>query len=119
MGAEERGKMFKRLCIYAARSRKAVSAFLILGLSLIFAAALSWAQSSGSIEGVVKDPSGAAMVGAVVEVSYPVSGFHRETATGSAGEFRFTNVPFNPYHLTVTAAGFEAYPQDGDVGSKL
>jgi len=111
--------MFKRLCIYTARSCKAVSAFLILGLSLLFAAAPSWAQSSGSIEGVVKDPSGAAIVGAVVEVSYPVSGFHRETATGSTGEFRFTNIPFNPYHLTVTAEGFEAYTQDVDVRSSV
>jgi carboxypeptidase family protein/TonB-dependent receptor-like protein len=111
--------MFKSSCIYTARSRRGLSAFLILGLSLLFAAAPSWAQSSGSIEGVVEDPSGAAIVGAVVEVSYPVSGFHRETAAGSAGEFRFTNVPFNPYHLTVTAAGFEAYTQDVDVRSSV
>jgi hypothetical protein len=118
-GAEERGKMFKSLCIYTARGRRAVSAFLILGFSLLFAAAPGWAQSSGSIEGVVKDPSGAAVAGANVEVSYPVSGFHRESASGSAGEFRFTNVPFNPYHLTVTAAGFEAYTQDVDVRSSV
>jgi hypothetical protein len=119
MGAEERGKMFESLCIYTVRSRRAVSAFLIFGLSLLFAAAPGWAQSSGSIEGVVKDPSGAAVAGANVEVSYPVSGFHRESASGSAGEFRFTNVPFNPYHLTVTAAGFEAYTQDVDVRSSV
>jgi hypothetical protein len=111
--------MFKSSCIYKAHSHRAVSAFLIFGLSLLFAAAPSWAQSSGSIEGVVKDPSGAAIVGAVVEVSYPVSGFHRETATGSTGEFRFTNMPFNPYHLTVTTEGFEAYTQDVDVRSSV
>ena len=111
--------MFKDLWIYAARGRRAVRALLILGLSLLFAAAPGRAQlgNSGSIEGVVKDPSGAAIVGAVVEVSYPVSGFHRETATGSAGEFRFTNVPFNTYHTVVTAAGFAPYTQDIDVRS--
>jgi len=92
---------------------------LILGLSLLFAAAPSWAQSSGSIEGVVKDPSGAAIAGAMVEISYPVSGFHREGTTGDDGSFKFTNVPFNPYHLTVTAAGFEAYTQDVDVRSSV
>jgi hypothetical protein len=111
--------MFKSLGICTARSRRAVSAFLIFGLSLLFAAVPGRAQSSGSIEGVVKDPSGAAIVGAVIEVSYPVSGFHRETATGSAGEFRFTNMPFNPYHLTVNAAGFEDYTQDVDVRSSV
>jgi hypothetical protein len=113
--------MFKSLCIYAARGCRAVSAFLIVGLSLLFATAPGWAQlgNAGSIEGVVKDPSGAAIVGAAVEISYPVTGFHREATTGSDGSFRFTNVPFNPYHLTVTAAGFEAYTQDVDVRSSV
>jgi Carboxypeptidase regulatory-like domain len=121
MGAEERGKMFKSLCIYAARGRRAVNALVIIGLSLLFAAAPGRAQlgNAGSIEGVVKDPSGAAVVGAVVEISYPVTGFHRQTTTASDGSFKFTNVPFNPYHLTVTAAGFEAYTQDVDVRSSV
>src|SRR5260221_3388588 len=121
MGAKERGKMFKSLWTYATRGRGAFSACLIVGLSLLFAAAPGRAQlgNAGSIEGVVKDPSGAAVVGAVVEISYPVTGFHREATTGSDGSFRFTNVPFNPYHLTVTAAGFEAYTQDVDVRSSV
>ena len=113
--------MFKSLCIYAARGRRAVNALVIIGLSLLFAAAPGRAQlgNAGSIEGVVKDPSGAAVVGAVVEISYPVTGFHRETTTASDGSFKFTNVPFNPYHLTVTAAGFEAYTQDVDMRSSV
>ena len=113
--------MFKSLWIYTARGCRAVGACLIVGLSLLFAAAPGRAQlgNAGSIEGVVKDPSGAAVVGAVVEISYPVTGFHREATTGSDGSFRFTNVPFNPYHLTVTAAGFEAYTQDVDVRSSV
>jgi hypothetical protein len=113
--------MFKSLRSFMVRSHKAISTCLLLGIGLLFAAAPGWAQlgNSGSIEGVVKDPSGAAIVGAVVEISYPVSGFHREATTGSDGSFRFTNVPFNPYHLTVTAAGFEAYTQDVDVRSSV
>ena len=113
--------MFKSLSNYMVHSHKVACACLILGLSLLFAAAPGRAQlgNSGSIEGVVKDPSGAAIVGAAVEISYPVTGFHREAATGSDGSFRFTNVPFNPYHLTVNAAGFEAYSQDVDVRSSV
>jgi Carboxypeptidase regulatory-like domain len=75
--------------------------------------------NAGSIEGVVKDPSGAAIVGALVEVSYSVSGFHRETATGSDGSFRVTNVPFNTYHTVVKASGFAPYTQDIDVRSTV
>jgi len=111
--------MFKSLRSYMVRSHKAVSTCLIFGLGLLYAAAPGWAQSSGSIEGVVKDPSGAAIVGAVVEIAYPVSGFHREGTTGNDGSFKFTNVPFNPYHLTVMAAGFEAYTEDVDVRSNV
>src|ERR1700736_3939902 len=93
--------------------------FLVFVLALFFCAPFSWAQSSGSIEGVLKDPSGGALANATVEISNPVSGFHRETTTGSAGEFRFTNVPFNPYHLSVAAKEFSAHSQDVDVRSTV
>ena len=73
------------------------------------------AQTSGTVQGVVKDPSGAVVAGAKVEISYPVSGYHRETTTGAAGEFRFVNLPFNPYHLIVTASQFTPYSQDVEV----
>jgi Carboxypeptidase regulatory-like domain len=72
-------------------------------------------SSSGTIQGVVKDPSGAIVSGAKVEISYPVSGFRRETTTGGSGDFRFVNVPFNPYHLVVRAGKFAPYTQDVDV----
>jgi Carboxypeptidase regulatory-like domain/TonB-dependent Receptor Plug Domain len=75
--------------------------------------------NSGSIEGTVKDPSGAAVPGAAVEISYGVSGFVRTTTTGADGTFRFTNVPFNPYHMTVSAKGFAPYSQDVDLRSAV
>src|SRR5207244_1696677 len=63
--------------------------------------------------------SGGVVAGATVEISYAVSGFHREATTGSDGSFKFTNVPFNSYHLAVTAGGFENYSQDVDVRSAV
>ncbi len=96
-----------------------ISVVLVLGLVLFFAAGSANAQlgNSGSIEGVVKDPSGGVVVGATVEISFPVTGYQRQTTTGSDGSFHFTNVPFNPYHLVVTATGFNSYTQDVDVRS--
>ncbi|HKF20747.1 MAG TPA: TonB-dependent receptor, partial [Candidatus Angelobacter sp.] len=76
-------------------------------------------SSSGTIQGVIKDPSGAVVAGAKVEIANPVSGYHRETVTGSSGEFRFVNVPFNPYHLVVTAGTFAPAARDVDVRSAL
>jgi hypothetical protein len=93
----------------------------VLGLAVLFAAGPVMAQlgNSGSIEGVVKDPSGGVVAGATVEISYAVSGYQRQTATGSDGAFRFTNVPFNTYHLVVTTAGFAPFTQDVDVRSTV
>ena len=96
-------------------------ALLALGLSFLFLATPVRAQlgNSGSIEGVVKDPSGGAVANATVEASNPVSSFRRETTTSSDGSFRITNVPFNPYHMVITATGFATYTQDVDVRSTV
>src|SRR5262249_14592451 len=47
------------------------------------------------------------------------SHFDRTTVTDTDGKFRFTNVPFNPYHVTVSANGFAAYSQDLEVRSAV
>lgn len=92
-------------------------AFLVVVLALLFSTTPARAQSSGSIEGIVKDATGGVVPGATVEISNPVSGYHREATTGTAGDFRFSNVPFNPYHLVVNATGFAPLTQDVDVRS--
>jgi hypothetical protein len=94
---------------------------LLLYLGSLLAAAPAFAQlgNSGSIEGVVKDPSGSSIAGATVEISYPISGFQRNVTTGTDGGFRFTNVPFNPYHMVVSAPGFSSFTQDVEVRSTV
>ena len=101
--------------------RLSSSVVFVLGFVLLLTAAPAKAQlgNAGSIEGVVKDSSGGVVVGAKVEISYPVTGYQRETTTGSDGAFHFTNVPFNGYHLVVTAPGFGPYTQDVDVRSSV
>jgi hypothetical protein len=75
--------------------------------------------NSGTVQGMVKDPSGAVVSGAHVEISNPVSGFQREAVTGSSGDFRFVNLPFNPYHLVVKAGKFAPHTEDVDVRSAV
>src|SRR6266700_3870854 len=50
----------------------------VLGMALSFGAGVIRAQvgNSGSIEGVVKDPSGGVVAGATVEISYAFHGDH-------------------------------------------
>jgi hypothetical protein len=73
--------------------------------------------SSGTINGTVVDPSGAVIPDATVEIHNPVSGYDHKTTTDSKGGFSFPNVPFNPYHMTITAAGFATTAQDVPVRS--
>src|SRR6201993_3538875 len=81
-------------------------------LTLGFHASAQSVGNSGSINGTVVDPTGAVVAKATVEIRNPVSGFDRSTTTDASGKFEFTNIPFNPYHLVVTAEGFAATVQD-------
>jgi len=92
-----------------------VSFCLVLGVS----ASAQSVGNSGSINGSVVDPTGAVVSNANVDIRNPVSGFDRSTTTDATGKFAFTNVPFNPYHLTVTATGFSSYAQDVEPRSSV
>jgi hypothetical protein len=73
--------------------------------------------NSGSIAGTVTDPTGAVIAGATVTIQNPVSQYLRTVTTDQSGHFQFTNIPFNPYHMTVAKGGFGAYAEDVDVRS--
>jgi len=95
---------------------RAVLTFLALGVCFgLSSFAQSSSGSSGTIRGSVLDPSGAAVKDAVVEIQNPVSHYSRSTPTDSEGNFQFDNIPFNNYHLTASAAGFEVGVQDVNV----
>ena len=68
--------------------------------------------TAAAIGGTVEDESGSVVVGAGVSIENPVTSYHRSATTDAQGRFSFTNVPYNPYHLTVNATGFATYTQD-------
>ena len=72
-------------------------ALLLVNLAVLSPTVFGQLGNAGSIEGEVKDPSGASVNNATVELTYAVTGFTRTTTTDSDGAFRFTNVPFNPF----------------------
>ncbi len=85
-------------------------------MCVCFAGMLSFAQStsgnSGTVHGAVLDPSGAAVVGALVEISNSVSHYDQKVVADGEGKFEFDNLPFNNYHVTVSAPGFQVNTQD-------
>jgi hypothetical protein len=75
--------------------------------ALIAAVVLLWAVEptvavaqglggAGTLQGVVKDPTGGVMQAVMVRISNPVSGFSRTTSTDAAGKYVFNNLPPNP-----------------------
>ena len=84
---------------------------------------LSYAQSSsgssGTVRGSVLDPSGAAIKGAAVEIQNPISHYSRATATDAQGNFEFDNIPYNNYHLSASAAGFQVGIEDVNVRTSV
>lgn len=91
-----------------------------VALAVSLVASMAGAQSVGNstaLNGTVLDATGAAVFGATVKIHNPVSGLDRSVQSDTTGGFTFPNVPFNPYHLTVTAKGFSSYAQDVELRS--
>jgi hypothetical protein len=71
---------------------------------------LIFAQSDlGTINGTVRDPSGAAIPNAKVVVKNQANGTERTVTTGQGGLYSVTNTPPGMYDISVTASGFKKY----------
>ncbi len=93
---------------------------LFFPILLLLAAPDMRAQSAaGTIAGIVTDASGAVVPGATVTIENPVSGLSRSATTDAAGHYQFNNLPMNPYHLAVKAAGFAMFAVDVSVRSSV
>ena len=82
-------------------------------LSAVVASASLFAQDTASVTGTVTDSTGAAVIGAQVNVSNASTGISRSAATNSSGDFLFASLPIGSYDLTVTAKGFKKYSAKG------
>jgi hypothetical protein len=83
--------------------------FRSLGFSAILGIALTgaaWAQTAGSVSGVVEDAQGLPVPGATVRLLQAVSGLERRTVSGGDGRFSLPNVPLDRYTLSVELEGF-------------
>jgi carboxypeptidase family protein len=104
--------MARRHCLLVLRV-----AYLLLIVAVVTVATAS-AQGlggAGTIQGIVRDPTGGVMRAVEVRISNPVSGYTRTTVTDENGRYVFTNLPPNPYHIVVQAQGFQALERDVDV----
>src|SRR5580692_862724 len=82
---------------------KVLLAFLTLSATLAFAQA----TSTGTVTGVVTDPSGAVVSGATITLIDTTTGTRRSTVTNEHGQYVLINVPPATYNVSSTMAGFE------------
>jgi hypothetical protein len=77
-------------------------------ICVLLLATLSMGQvTSGTISGLVKDPSGAVVAGATVTATEADKGIIRTGETSGSGEFVFPNLPPGNYTISVDAKGFK------------
>ena len=81
---------------------------LVFSTYVVFSASPCAAQSgsTGTVVGMVKDPSGAVISGANLTLTDKTTSTRRTTTTGDTGSYVFTNIPTGTYDLTVKHPGF-------------
>src|SRR6202008_5129366 len=76
-------------------------------LLLMMAGGLSAQETTGGLQGTVKDPSGAVVQNAQVTVTTStLVGKEKSISTDANGYYRFANLPPGTYTVTATASGF-------------
>jgi hypothetical protein len=81
---------------------------VLLLISAVFAQ-----ETTGGLQGTVKDPSGAVVAKASVTVTGTTLVGSKALETDSSGYYRFANLPPGVYTLTVTAQGFTELKREG------
>lgn len=87
---------------------KLLSLLLIFGLAVIGLGQ----ETTGSLQGTVKDPSGAVVTNAKVSVATPSLAGGMSTTTDSKGYYHLTNLPPGVYVVTVEAKGFQTLQRE-------
>jgi outer membrane receptor protein involved in Fe transport len=70
-------------------------------------------ETNAGVQGYVKDQSGAAVAGVVVEVSSKSMMGTRKTETDTSGFYRISGLPPSVYAITFTAKGFRVVKREG------
>ncbi len=84
--------------------------------SLFLVVSAVWAQTqanTGQIEGIVSDPSGAAVADARIEIRHTETNQVREVRTNPAGFYRAVLLQIGAYEIRVDSPGFASYRQTG------
>ena len=79
----------------------------VVALCVCFSPALAQTGTTGALVGVVTDPSGAVIVGAIVTATNTGTGATRTVTTTATGAYQFSLLPPGDYNVKFEAPGFQ------------
>ena len=80
---------------------------------LLLVSSLFAQETTGGLQGTVKDPSGAVVSGAAIELTGSSLEGKKTLTTDNSGYYRFANLPPGAYTVTVKASGFSELKREG------
>ncbi len=83
---------------------------IVVCLAIVASATAAFAQSQSNaadLQGFVRDPNGAVVVGATVTARNPATNFTRDAKTNDDGYYQMVSLPPGEYEVTVEAASFK------------
>ncbi len=84
------------------------STFFLMAVVLLLCGN-AWAQTTGSLLGVVSDQNGAVIPSATVRATNTDTGFTAKTVSTSEGSYLVPLLPIGHYSISVTASGFKSF----------
>src|ERR1700688_4817298 len=98
------------------RASRKYGMFAVCLISALLVSSLLFAQeTTGALQGTVKDPSGAVVGNATVELTGTSLVGKKNLTTDSSGYYRFANLPPSTYTVSVKAPGFSELKREGIV----
>jgi outer membrane receptor protein involved in Fe transport len=91
----------------------------VLGVVMLLAQVAFSQARIGTVQGTVKDPSGALVPNAKITITQPVTGYTQTTQSDQQGSFKLVNIPFNIYKLRAEAPGFQPAEASFDLESTI
>jgi tetratricopeptide (TPR) repeat protein len=85
--------------------KKHISLVVLFALLLAMSAGSLWGQATGSIKGVVTDPSGKPVEGATIELADTGTGRKYELKTNAKGEYSSIGIAMGTYDVTLLKDG--------------
>ncbi|HTZ73892.1 MAG TPA: TonB-dependent receptor, partial [Candidatus Aquilonibacter sp.] len=85
----------------------------LLGIMILAGATVLWAGITGSISGIITDPSGSVVPGVTVTATNTQTGVQAAIQTDSKGFYNFAELPIGDYTIQAEEKGFKEYLKNG------